>query len=77
MVWLGGGKRLSIKLEVLVTDGELLRFDLLIGLDAIKQLGGMSMTSTGGVKFPGATNLDTKWMAASIPCRQSRTPQRG
>ena len=52
MVRLGMSNRPSINIEVLVIDKELLGFDLLFGLDVIKQLGGMTMTSTSEVKFP-------------------------
>ena len=52
VVELSMGTMLPITVEVLIVDGELLGFDLLLGLDAIKLLGGMSLTSTGKVKFP-------------------------
>lgn len=52
VVWLGISNRPSVDIETLVVDKELLGFDLLLGLDAIKQLAGMSMTSTGEVKLP-------------------------
>ena len=44
--------KLPIAMEVLIVDGELLGFDLLLGLNTIKLLGRMSLTSTGEVKFP-------------------------
>jgi len=62
-VRLGVGNRPSINVEVLIVDGELLGLDLLLGLDAIKQLGGMSMTSTGEVTFP---QLDEPSCAAIV-----------
>lgn len=52
MVWLDISNRPSIDIEALIVDEEILGFDLLLGLDAIKQLAGMSMTSTGEVKLP-------------------------
>ena len=52
IVELSMGTTIPIAVEVLIVDGELHGFDLLLGLDAIKLLGGMSLTSTGEVKFP-------------------------
>ena len=45
------GTMLPVTVKVLIVDGELLGFDLLLCLDAIRLLGGMSLTSTGEVKF--------------------------
>ena len=45
-----GKARFSI--EALVVGRDLLVFDLLIGLDTIKQLGGVTVTSAGEVTFP-------------------------
>ena len=52
VVKLSVGTMLPIAVEVLIVDGELHGFDLLLGLEAIKHFGGMSLTSTGEVKFP-------------------------
>ena len=41
-----------IDVEVLVADGKLLEFDLLLGFDIIKKLGGVYMTRDGTVSFP-------------------------
>lgn len=38
--------------EVLVVDGKLLGFDLLLGFDVINTLGGVCVTSNGSVSFP-------------------------
>ena len=38
--------------EVLVADGKLLGFDLLLGFDIIKKLGGVYTTRDGTVSFP-------------------------
>lgn len=42
----------SHRIEVLVVDGELLGFDLLLGFDAIKKLGRLQITECGDVWFP-------------------------
>ena len=52
VIELNVGTMLSITVEVLIVDGKFLRFDLLFGLDTIKLIKGMSLTSTGEVKFP-------------------------
>ena len=46
------GTTFPIAVEVLVVNGKLLGIDLLLGLGVIKLLRGMSLTSTGKVKFP-------------------------
>ena len=51
-VQLGVSNRNPLDIKVLVVDGALLGFDLLLGLDVIKQLGGVIVTSTGDVNFP-------------------------
>ena len=38
--------------RTLVVDKELLGYDLLLGLDAITQLGSIAMSGTGEVRFP-------------------------
>ena len=45
------GSRCPIDVEVLVVDGKLLGFDLLLGFDIIKKLGGVCMTRDGTVSF--------------------------
>ena len=46
------GAKPTFGIEVLVVDGDLLGFDLLLGLDTIKQLGGVTVTGAGEVTFP-------------------------
>lgn len=41
-----------VNIEVLVVDGTLLRFDMLLGIDAIWELGGMCTTKLEEVCFP-------------------------
>ena len=41
----------------LVVDGDLLGYDLLLGLNAIRQLDGMAMSDTGKVRFPQRERL--------------------
>ena len=42
----------SVAVRALVVDGDLLGYDLLLGLNAIRQLGGIAMSDTGEVRFP-------------------------
>lgn len=42
----------AVVIEVLVMVGDLLGFDLLMGIDAIKALGGVSILKSGEVQFP-------------------------
>ena len=51
-VQLDVGSGCPIDVEVLVTDRKLLGFDLLLGFDIIKKLGGVYMTRNGMVSFP-------------------------
>ena len=46
------GSGCPIDVEVLVADGKLLGFNLLLGFDIIKKLGGVYMTKDGMVSFP-------------------------
>ena len=46
------GAKPAFTLEVLVVGGGLLGFDLLLGLDAIKQLGGVTVTGSSEVTLP-------------------------
>ena len=39
-------------ISIVVVGRDLLGFDLLLGLDAIKQLGGVTVTGAGEVMFP-------------------------
>ena len=41
----------SVAVRALVVDGDLLGYDLLLGLNAIRQLGGMAMSDTDKVRF--------------------------
>ena len=51
-VQLDVGSGCPIDVEVPVADGKLLVFDLLLGFDIIKKLGGVYMTRDGTVSFP-------------------------
>ena len=51
-VQLDVGSGCPIDVEVLVADGKLLGFDLLLGFYIIKKLGGVYMTKDGTVSFP-------------------------
>ena len=48
-IQLNVGSECPINVEVLVSDG---KFDLLLGFDIIKKLGGVYMTRDGTVSFP-------------------------
>ena len=52
MVQIGNGNEPSVTVQALVVDRYLLGYDLLLGLNAIRQLGGMAMFDTGEVRFP-------------------------
>ena len=52
VVQIGIGNGPSVTVRALVVDGDLLGYDLLLGLNAIRQLGGMAMSDTGKVIFP-------------------------
>ena len=43
----------SVKIEALVVDKQLLGFDLLLGIDAIKLLGGVYLKESGEARFGG------------------------
>ena len=45
------GTKHAFTIEPLVVGGHLLGFDLFLGLDTIKQLGGVTVTCAGGVTF--------------------------
>ena len=51
LVQLDESNRCLINFEVLVMDGKLLGFNLLLRFDAIKKLGGVCVTSDGTVSF--------------------------
>lgn len=51
-VEIGVCDRPSINIEVLVVDGNLLEYDLLIGVDIIKKMGDVPITSCYAVSFP-------------------------
>ena len=51
-VQLDVGSGCPVDVEVLVADGNLLGFDLLLGFDIIKKLGGVYMTRDGTLSFP-------------------------
>ena len=40
-----------VAVQALVMDGELLGYDLLLGMDSITQLGGITVNSTGNIRF--------------------------
>ena len=52
LVQLDVNNRHPINIEILVVDEKLLGFDLLLGFDIIKKLGGICVTSDGTVSFP-------------------------
>ena len=52
VVQIGIGSGPPVAAQTLFVDRELLECDLLLGLDAITQLGGMAMSGTGEVRFP-------------------------
>ena len=52
VVQIGIGNGPSVAVRALVVDGDLLGYDLLLGLNAIRQLGGMAISDTGEVRFP-------------------------
>ena len=52
VVRIGMSNVLPVAVRTLIVDRELLGYDLLLGLDAITQLGGMAMYGTNEVKFP-------------------------
>ena len=45
------GNGLPVAVQALVVDGELLGYDLLLGTDSIMQLGGITVNSTGNIRF--------------------------
>ena len=57
VVQIGISNRPSVAVQALVVDGNLLRYDLLLGLNTIRQLGGMAMSDTGEVRFPQRERL--------------------
>ena len=52
VVQIGVGNGPSVAVRALVVDGDLFGYDLLLGLNAIRQLDGMTISDTGAVKFP-------------------------
>ena len=57
VVQIGIGNGPSLVVRALVVDGDLFGYDLLLGLNAIRQLSGMAMSDTGKVKFPQRERL--------------------
>ena len=57
VVQIGIGNGPSVAVRALVVDEALFGYDLLLGLNAIRQLGGMTMSATGEVKFPQRERL--------------------
>ena len=57
VVQIGIGNGPSVAVRALVVDEALFGYDLLLGLNAIRQLGGMTMSTTGEVKFPQRERL--------------------
>ena len=57
VVQIGIGNGPSVAVRALVVDGDLLGYDLQLGLNAIRQLGGMAMSDTGEVRFPQRERL--------------------
>ena len=56
---------LQSPVRALVVDEDLFGYDLLLGLNAIRQLGGMTMSDTGEVRYPQHERL----MCAAITPR--------
>ena len=52
VVQIGIGNGPSVAVRALVVDGDLLGYDLLLGLNVIRQLGGIAMSDTSEVRFP-------------------------
>ena len=48
-----GKRQKGVDIEALVVDRRLLGFDLLLGIDAIKELGGLYLTESGEAHFGG------------------------
>ena len=57
VVQIGIGNGPSVAVQALVVDWDLLGYDLLLGLNAIRQLGGMAMSDTSKVRFPHRERL--------------------
>ena len=57
VVQIGIGNGPSVAVRALVVDEALFGYDLLLRLNAIRQLGGMTMSATGEVKFPQRERL--------------------
>ena len=57
VVQIGIGNGPSVAVRALVIDEALFGYDLLLRLNAIRQLGGMNMSATGEVKFPQRERL--------------------
>ena len=57
VVQIGIGNGPSVAVQALVVDEALFGYDLLLRLNAIRQLGGMTMSATGEVKFPQCERL--------------------
>ena len=57
VVQIGIGNGPSVAVRALVVDEALFGYDLLLGLNVIRQLGGMTMSATGEVKFPQRERL--------------------
>ena len=62
VVQIGIGNGPSVAVQALVVDGDLLGYDLLLGLNVIRQLGGMAMSDTDDVRIP----LHERLMCAAI-----------
>ena len=57
VVQIGIGNGPSVAVRALVIDEDLFGYDLLLGLNAIRKLGGMTMSDTGEVRFPQRERL--------------------
>ena len=51
IVHISVGDGLPVAVQALVVDGELLSYDLLLGMDSFMQLGGITVNGTGNIRF--------------------------
>ena len=68
------GRVLAVDIEALVVDKQLLGFDLLLGIDAIKLLSGVYLTESGEACFGGlnrcaAISIDEPDFSVTYDCR--------
>ena len=69
----------AVDIEALVVDKQLLGFDLLLGIDAIKELGGVYLTESGEARFGGLNrcaglSIDELDFMKKYPTKTNATP---